>query len=582
MTTDLVASTNKPSAWVPQPSARMRTALAAAAGFGLPALLIGFIMVFSVLAPTTFATLTNAKTVLSTQSVLAVLALAALLTLVIGEFDLSLGAQMGLSAILVPGLSANHALSIPAAIAAAIATTSAVGFINGILVTKLKVSSFIATIGTAALIGAFVLAYSGGSVIFDGVPPQLLQISLFAPLGIPVPILYLTVVGLIAWTLLERTPFGRYMFAVGGSKDAARLSGINTDLITLLTFTAAGTLTGVAGVIEAGQLGSGNPSVGPSFLLTSLRGGLLGGDQLSGGPVQRVRNAHGRRHDCDGRRGAQYPRIARLGGTRLQWRCAPCSRDAHAVPARPPDLINRLAPARTTLEKLMDRLKGKIALVSGGARGMGAAHARAIIAEGGKVVIADILDGDGEVLARQLGPSACYVRLDVTKGRRLAGCNRPGDDGVWQSKCSGQQRRHLQFRQPREVRNERLARRVGRQSDRRVPRHEIGASGAYGGGAGLDHQHLLDRRTPRLCTPARLHGGQMGGARIDEIRRHGSRPPQHPRQLRASGRDPHTDDQRHGRLVARGRCPRPRRPTRRGRQPCGVFGERRIELLYRS
>jgi len=276
MITDLRAATKKRLAWDPKRVARVRTALAVASGFGLPALLLTFVIVFSIMAPTTFATWTNARTVLSTQSVLAVLALAALLTLVIGEFDLSLGAQLGLSSILVPGLSANHTLSIPAAIAVAIATTSAVGFLNGILVTKLKVSSFIATIGTAALIGAFVLAYSGGSVIFEGVPQELLQISLTAPLGIPVPIIYVAVVGLITWTLLERTPFGRYMFAVGGSRDAARLSGINTDLVTLLAFTAAGALTGVAGVIEAGQLGSGNPSVGPSFLLPAFAAAFLG------------------------------------------------------------------------------------------------------------------------------------------------------------------------------------------------------------------------------------------------------------------------------------------------------------------
>jgi ribose transport system permease protein len=255
---------------------RRRFAPTKLSGLGLPALLVAFILVFSTLSPTTFATFANAKTVLSTQSVLAVLALAALLTLVVGEFDLSLGAQMGLSALLVPGLSANHFISIPLAVAAAVVATTLVGLLNGLLVTKLKISSFIATIGTAALIGALVLAYSGGSVIFDGVPPQLLHISLFAPFGVPAPIIYVAVIGLLIWALLERTPWGRYMFAVGGSKDAARLSGINTELVTLVTFTLAGCLTGLAGVIESGQLGSGNPSVGPSFLLPAFAAAFLG------------------------------------------------------------------------------------------------------------------------------------------------------------------------------------------------------------------------------------------------------------------------------------------------------------------
>lgn len=253
-----------------------RSRLAGGARFALPALLVVFIIVFSLLEPATFPTLNNARTVLSTQSVLALVALGALLTLVIGEFDLSLGAQMGLSALLVPGLSAHGTLPIPLAIVAAIVVTMIVGLINGLLVAKLKVNSFIATIGTAALIGAVVLAYSGGTVIFDGVPTELLVIASFAPLGIPGPIIYVTVISVAVWLLLKRTPFGRYMAAVGGSKDAARLSGINTDRVTIVTFVLAGALAGAGGVVMAGQLGSGNPAVGPSYLLPAFAAVFLG------------------------------------------------------------------------------------------------------------------------------------------------------------------------------------------------------------------------------------------------------------------------------------------------------------------
>lgn len=253
-----------------------RSRIAGAARFALPALLVIFIIVFSIIEPTTFPTAGNAKTVLSTQSVLALVALGALLTLVIGEFDLSLGAQMGLSALLLPGLTAHGAVSIPVAIVLSVAATMAVGLVNGLLVAKLKVNSFIATIGTAALIGALVLAYSGGTVIFDGVPPELLLIASFAPLGIPGPIIYVAVIAFGVWLLLKRTPFGRYMAAVGGSKDAARLTGINTDRVTIVTFVLAGALTGLGGVIQASQLGSGNPAVGPAFLLPAFAAVFLG------------------------------------------------------------------------------------------------------------------------------------------------------------------------------------------------------------------------------------------------------------------------------------------------------------------
>jgi ribose transport system permease protein len=258
------------------PRRTTRETMASASKFALPALLLVFIVVFSLLEPTTFATLNNARTVLSTQSVLALVALAALLTLVIGEFDLSLGAQMGLSALLLPGLTANGAVPIPVAVVLSILATTAIGLVNGLLVAKAKVNSFIATIGVAALIGAVVLAYSGGTVIFLGVPPELLAISSFAPLGIPGPVVYVAVAAVLVWVFLRRTPFGRHMSAVGGSKDAARLSGINTDRVTILTFMLAGTLTGIAGVVQAGQLGSGNPAVGPSFLLPAFAAVFLG------------------------------------------------------------------------------------------------------------------------------------------------------------------------------------------------------------------------------------------------------------------------------------------------------------------
>lgn len=258
-----------------QDETSLRLRLASASKFALPALLLIIIIVFSVLAPTTFATFGNARTIMSTQSVLGLVALAALLTLIIGEFDLSLGAQMGLSALLLPGLTAAG-VSIPIAILLSILATTAVGLFNGLMVAKAKVNSFIVTIGTAGLLSAAVLWYSRGTVIFEGVPPELLNVSSYAILGVPAPVVYVAVIAVVVWVFLTRTPFGRHMSAVGGSQSAARLSGINTDRVTVVTFVLAGTLCGIAGVVQAGQLGSGNPSVGPAFLLPAFAAVFLG------------------------------------------------------------------------------------------------------------------------------------------------------------------------------------------------------------------------------------------------------------------------------------------------------------------
>lgn len=253
-----------------------RARMASASRFALPALLLLFVLVFSLLRPETFATVENARTVLSTQSVLAVLALSALMTLTIGEFDLSIGFQLGLAAILVPGLTAKQGLGIPEAILIAVAATTAIGFLNGLLVARVKINSFIATIGMGALVNALILAYSGGNSIFEGVPPELLSLASTRLLGLPLPIFYVLAIAVVLWFVMQRTPFGRFMAAVGGSKDAARLAGINVDRVTLLAFTLTGMLAGIAGAIQAAQLGTGNPSIGPDQLLPAFAAAFLG------------------------------------------------------------------------------------------------------------------------------------------------------------------------------------------------------------------------------------------------------------------------------------------------------------------
>ena len=265
-----------PVAGVASPRRPNRQVAVSAARFGLPVLLLVFIITFSILVPETFATVRNFETILSTQSVLALLALAAMMTLVIGEFDLSLGAQMGFAALLFPGLAANGALPLPVALVCVVVATTIIGLVNGLLVAKVKINSFIATIGMAALISAAVLAYSGGEVIYDGVPASLLSIAAFDPFGIPGPVIYVAAIAVAFWLLLQRTAFGRRMAAVGGSRDAAKLSGIDTDRVTIVTFTLAGALCGVAGVLLASQLGSGSPTVGPGHLLPAFAAAFLG------------------------------------------------------------------------------------------------------------------------------------------------------------------------------------------------------------------------------------------------------------------------------------------------------------------
>lgn len=253
------------------------------ARFALPGLMAGFIIFFSVMRPDTFATFGTLRTVLTTQAVLAILALSALIPLVIGKFDLSIGAILGLAAILVPGLPSKSSWPLWAAIVAALAVTAMIGIVNGWLVARVRLNSFIVTIGMSAVVSAIVLAFSGGAVIFENVPPELRSIAQDELFGLPLPVYYVAAAAVLLWFVLEHTPVGRYMAAVGGSEEAARLSGVNVVVITLVAFAVTGLLAGVAGVVQAGQLGTGNPAVGPPLLLPAFAAAFLGSTSIKVG-----------------------------------------------------------------------------------------------------------------------------------------------------------------------------------------------------------------------------------------------------------------------------------------------------------
>jgi ribose transport system permease protein len=247
-----------------------------AARFTLPAIFIAIVIFFSIAVPDTFPTSDNFKSIVNNESVLGILAISLILPLVIGEFDLSVGANLGLAAILVTGLPAKSGVALAPAIAIAICASGLVGLFNGVVVAKIGVNSLVATLGTASIVTGAVAWYTEGKSIFEGIPQSLPGIAKDSVLGVPLPGVYLLLVALAAWFVLEQTALGRYLYAVGGSKAASRLSGLNVDRLAITAFTGAGVLAGVAGVVEAALLGSGQPSTGPGFLLPAFATVFLG------------------------------------------------------------------------------------------------------------------------------------------------------------------------------------------------------------------------------------------------------------------------------------------------------------------
>ena len=187
---------------------------------------VAVIIIFSLWLPQTFATTANWKNIGSSQAVAAIASLGLLLPLAAGAFDLSVGTTIGAAQILVAWLMEHH-VGPGFAIVLTLVAGLLIGVTNGLLVAVLGLDSFIATLGTSSLLTALILGVSGDQQIVN-LPLSFDNLTAAQPLGIPIPVVYVAVIAVIVWCLLEHTPFGRYLFAIGGSREAARLAGVRT------------------------------------------------------------------------------------------------------------------------------------------------------------------------------------------------------------------------------------------------------------------------------------------------------------------------------------------------------------------
>jgi ribose transport system permease protein len=223
--------------------------------FGLLALLLIVFAGFSLAKPSEFATWRNIQTTLDQQSPVIIGAFAAMLPLLADAFDLSVAANISLANILVAGLTVNDHVPVAAAIVLAILASTFVGLVNGVVVERLQVNSFVATLGMATLLGGIALAYSHSTDILS-VPTSVTNLARDHVLGLPLSVIYALAAALIVGLVLRYLPVGRKLRAVGANPRAAALTGINPGLYRIVAFTLGGTLAGVAGVVLTGQLGA--------------------------------------------------------------------------------------------------------------------------------------------------------------------------------------------------------------------------------------------------------------------------------------------------------------------------------------
>jgi len=224
----------------------------------------------------------NLTNILVQSSIMAVIAIGMTFVIIGGGFDLSVGSTVALAGCIAAMMIVKFGVAV--GVLAGIAAGGAVGLANGMIIAKLGVNPFITTLGTMVLVRGVVYLITGGAPVGDeGLPAAFIAFGSARFLGIHylvwVPAFLLLV---LSWAL-QATPYGRRIYATGGNREAAYLSGVPVDRIIASTYAWCGALAGIAGVMLAARLQSGQPTAGEFYELTAIAAVILGGASLQGG-----------------------------------------------------------------------------------------------------------------------------------------------------------------------------------------------------------------------------------------------------------------------------------------------------------
>ena len=248
--------------------------------YGLIAALIILIVAFA-FSNEYFFTANNLLNVARQVSVTAIVAVGMTFVIISGGIDLSVGSNLAFSGV-VASMAFVSTGSAPLALLAGIATGGIIGLINGLITAKGRITGFIVTLAMLGVVRGFAFIITGGNPVTAS-DPGFTWFGVGSVLGIPVPIVITIVVIALGWFALTKTKFGRYVYAIGGNERASRWTGLKVDGVQTSVYVVVGLLAGLAGVILAGRLGSGQPFAGDGFELDVIAAVILGGSSLAGG-----------------------------------------------------------------------------------------------------------------------------------------------------------------------------------------------------------------------------------------------------------------------------------------------------------
>lgn len=234
------------------------------------------IVIFSLARPESFPTSDNAKSILTLAAPALIIAAGLTVVLVMQDFDLSFGGMIGLAAGSVTYLMVTSGWAWPLAIVVVLLMGIAAGLINGFLVAQLGGASFIITLAMGTILTGVEFGFTSQETVFSGIDEDFANIASSEILGLNTQIWIAAAIAAIIWVLLDKTEIGRYMNAIGGNPEAARLSGVRVRQLRIVGFVIMGLAAAIVGLLITSRSASYSPNPGVSFLLPAFAAAFLG------------------------------------------------------------------------------------------------------------------------------------------------------------------------------------------------------------------------------------------------------------------------------------------------------------------
>lgn len=247
----------------------------------LPFLSLILLFVLLAIASPHFLTSTNLASVVRQTAVINIMGLGMTIVIVSGGIDLSVGSILAMSG-LIGTMAMESGAPVPAGVLAGVLTGLLWGSVNGLLITRLRIAPFIVTLGTLGIVRGLTLIISNGLPVHR-IPAGFSFLGEGTLLGVPFVLWLLIAAGLAMHAVLEHTRLGRYAFAIGSNREAAVYAGVPVEFHTTAVYAIGGMLTGLAGMVEASRLMTGQPTAGQGYELQAIAAVVIGGGSLHGG-----------------------------------------------------------------------------------------------------------------------------------------------------------------------------------------------------------------------------------------------------------------------------------------------------------